>query len=472
MTVVGRVMGGAFDEIIIRQAENYDIEIGDLLKTRHNILQVYDIQYAPSNNMNLWGMMAGSIQHMDDFIEREDTEYIICTVKALCDVQGGKVHKTKKLPKFLGEIHDVSDEDFGFLSGDPRNNLSLGMIRSGSKVLGVDVKLNAQDVFSHHVLIPATTGRGKSNLVKNILLNLLDSNDVGMLVLDAHNEYHTLNNHPKAGRNLKQYGKSLAISTQYIHPSQLRGIVELSDAQSDMVWELNSRHGRDWIARLFDESGDEGLDARVLRTRLVLRRKIGRALNIGRGETFTLDSGNTVHDIVGAIAAGEVVVIDTSTLDDKEELLIGSVLAYSILYHYRMAQREGRLHELPVASIILEEAPRVLNDMGEGNVFGTIAREGRKFKVGLVAITQLTSMIPRDILANLGTKIILGNEMIQERKAVIESAAQDLSKDMLNIAGLDKGEAIISSVFVPFAIPIKIPLFEMKPKPVDYKVIG
>lgn len=114
----------------------------------------------------------------------------------------------------------------------------------------------------------------------------------------------------------------------------------------------------------------------------------------------------------------------------------------------------------------------MLNDMGEGNVFGTIAREGRKFKVGLVAITQLTSMIPRDILANLGTKIILGNEMIQERKAVIESAAQDLSKDMLNIAGLDKGEAIISSVFVPFAIPIKIPLFEARPKPTDYKVIG
>ncbi len=155
------------------------------------------------------------------------------------------------------------------------------------------------------------------------------------------------------------------------------------------------------------------------------------------------------------------------------ELFIGSVIAYKILDFYRQTQRYSRLHELPVASIILEEAPRVLNDMGEGNVFGTIACEGRKFKVGLVAITQLTSMIPRDILANLGTKIILGNEMIQEHKAVIVSAAQNLSKDMLNIAGLDKGAAIISSVFVPFAIPIKIPLFEAgKPKPTDYKVIG
>ena len=121
-----------------------------------------------------------------------------------------------------------------------------------------------------------------------------------------YNEYNTLNSHPRTGRNPKQYGKNLAISTQYIHPSQLRGIIELSDAQSDMVWELNSRHGRDWIARLFDESGDEGLDARVLRTWLVLRRKIGRALNIGRGETFTLEDGNTVQNIVDAIARGEM----------------------------------------------------------------------------------------------------------------------------------------------------------------------
>jgi hypothetical protein len=89
-----------------------------------------------------------------------------------------------------------------------------------------------------------------------------------------------------------------------------------------------------------------------------------------------------------------------------------------------------------------------------------IAREGRKFRVGLVAITQLASMIPREILANLNTKIILGNEMHAERDAIIGSASQDLSSDSHMIASLDKGEAIVSSVFTKFAIPIQIPLFE------------
>mgnify|MGYP001618973969 CR=1 FL=1 len=94
------------------------------------------------------------------------------------------------------------------------------------------------------------------------------------------------------------------------------------------------------------------------------------------------------------------------------------------------------------------------------NIFETIAREGRKFNVGLIAITQLPSEIPKNILANMNTKIILGLEMGSERQAVIESSPQDLSQDGRNIAALDKGEALITSTFTKFAIPVKIPLFK------------
>ena len=117
----------------------------------------------------------------------------------------------------------------------------------------------------------------------------------------------------------------------------------------------------------------------------------------------------------------------------------------------------------PVVSIVLEEAPRVLGkDVLENgpNIFSTIAREGRKFKVGLTAITQLPSLIPRQILANMNTKIILGIEMKPERQAIIDSASQDLSDDDRNIASLDVGEALITSNFSRFAMPISIPFFE------------
>ena len=124
---------------------------------------------------------------------------------------------------------------------------------------------------------------------------------------------------------------------------------------------------------------------------------------------------------------------------------------------------EGTLRDKPVISIVLEEAPRVLGkDVLERgtNIFSTIAREGRKFKIGLLAITQLPSLIPRDILANMNTKIILGIEMQQERQAIIESASQDLSDHNRSIASLDKGEAILTSNFAKFPIPLAIPFFE------------
>ena len=68
--------------------------------------------------------------------------------------------------------------------------------------------------------------------------------------------------------------------------------------------------------------------------------------------------------------------------------------------------------------------------------------------------------IPREILANMNTKIILGMDMVNERQAIIDSASQDLTSDSRAIASLDKGECIVSSNFAKFAIPIKVQMFE------------
>ena len=140
-----------------------------------------------------------------------------------------------------------------------------------------------------------------------------------------------------------------------------------------------------------------------------------------------------------------------------------SIIANELFYIYSSSKSKGELESKIPASIIIEEAPRVLAaekiEQGD-NIYSKIAREGRKFKVGLIAITQLTSIIPRMLLTNMNTKIILGNEMSTERRAIIESAAQDLTTEDRTIASLDKGEAIISSIFSKFAIPIYTPLFE------------
>ena len=172
---------------------------------------------------------------------------------------------------------------------------------------------------------------------------------------------------------------------------------------------------------------------------------------------------NTIVEMCSELEQGKTVIIDTSYFSGSLEIMIGSIVTSEIFQRYKYYKRTGQLDFKPVVSIVLEEAPRVLGKKileNGSNIFDTIAREGRKFKVGLIAITQLPSEIPKNILANMNTKIILGIEMNSERQAVIESSPQDLSQDNRTIASLDKGEALVTSTFTRFAVPIKVPLFK------------
>ncbi|MCJ7720873.1 ATP-binding protein, partial [Candidatus Bathyarchaeota archaeon] len=364
----------------------------------------------------------------------------------------------------------------------PKNPIYLGNVRSGSKILDVEVKLDGIEVFTHHILIPATTGRGKSNLLKVLLWDIIDKNYCGILVLDPHDEYFGrhqkgLKDHPKAKDNVIYYSPrplpvsvTLIFDFKSIKPWHFRGVVEFTPAQHEAMSVAFNTYKDNWLSAIV--KGEELANVQP-GTVAVLRRKIDTILGLHldkdgsvqcRSKVFNdLLGSRTVKDILNHLESGKKVIIDTSNFTDETELLIGSIIINEVFNNYRRYKLEGDFDQKPVISIVVEEAPRVLSQevLKSGkNIFSIIAREGRKFKIGLIAITQLTSIIPKTVLANINTKIILGNELSSERAAIIQSASQDLSSDDQNIASLDKGEAIISSNFTKFAIPIKIPLFE------------
>jgi len=150
-----------------------------------------------------------------EFYEPEFVNYVLARVKALARVSNNdyKVTLPKSLPSFFNKLRLIKNDDLKFLKKE-KEQIFIGNIRSGSKVIKeAEVWLNAEEVFSHHVLIPATTGRGKSNLVKTILWHLLDYNKVGALILDAHDEYYGrtdpgLKDHAKSRQNLVYYTPS------------------------------------------------------------------------------------------------------------------------------------------------------------------------------------------------------------------------------------------------------------------------
>ncbi len=509
--VAGQVVGGKFGDIIIRQKSGTDLEIGDLMISEEDgsylILQVFALEYGSQIQDRMQQMMSGvNLEHGAadaGFYEPDFVNYVLARIKPLARIHGDgrSVAIPKSLPPFFNKLRLVSRDDLGFLRRED-DQVFVGHIRSGSKVIKeAEVWLPAQDVFSHHVLIPATTGRGKSNLVKTILWHVLGTSRVGALVLDAHDEYFGrtgpgLRDHPNARNGLVYYTPSsppagasrLTINLESIRPDHFEGIMDFSDPQFQAIRLAFRRHGRNWIRELVladpaaVEAGGDGRGQWEVKapTLMVVQRKLRLSLGlerdeegrvVSRHEVFDSDTRGraTVADIVRDVEEGRVVVLDTSRLGDEAELLVGNIIASRLLQDYKDAKAAGELDRKPVATIVIEEAPRVIGEdvltSKNYNIYATIAKEGRKFKVGLTAVTQLSSVIPKTILANMNTKIILGNEMKQEREAIIASASQDLSEDDKNIASLDRGEAIITSIFVPFAMPIKVPLFEDMARP-------
>jgi hypothetical protein len=505
MQIQGQIVGGKLSKIDIREKNGSNIELGELLvveidKKTYSILQIKDIIYKSQEKQSTHEYMAGynleyPSQVKEANLENKEPEmrnYILVEAKSLLHVikdknNNFKTISPKRLPPFLNTVRSINEDDLEFL--DPKeieNELYLGKVRSGSKEKNVDVYIDAKESLTHHILIPATTGRGKSNLVKVILTGLLDFREIGILVLDPHDEYYGrdqigLKDHKNSKKKLDYYStdppagqSSLIINLKSLRPKHVYGLLNLTTTQKEAIDSVYNQFGENWIVELFKANRIERVGAKTLS---VLKRKFDNVLGVYikkyepeielgyRSPLFRGGSAgeNTVEDIIDSLERGKTVIIDSSKLSGYEELLVGSIILEKLFFQYKNYS-SSELHEKPVISVVIEEAPRVLGtealDQGRTNIYSTIAREGRKFRIGLIAITQLSSLIPRSILANMNTKIILGNEMALERNAIIDSASQDLSDDNRIIASLDKGEAIVSSIFTRFAIPIKIPEFE------------
>jgi hypothetical protein len=498
--VVGQIVCGNNEALILREKKGVGLELGDLVVVedglRKYIYMVSALEYGSliedDRIFTSSGSMLEGTKPNVEIPEKDLRLFRKVSISPLLEVReerGGLVPKSpRSIPVFFSTAREISREDFSFMK-KPQNEIFLGRIRSGTKVLELDYHLSGEDMLSHHALISAQTGRGKSNLVKVMLWEAMRHNKFGILVMDVHNEYYGvgsskgLRSHPNASRSLVQYSKSpptgqkrLVINLRSLVPADLTGILPLTEAQDGALDFYYREHEREWIKALMTEDVDlekayekKGIQAVTIRS---LRRKLGNLFKIRiqketglpycRDEVFDMETmgESTVKDIADRIEEGKVVLIDGSSISDDTGLIVTSAVMREIFNRYEDYKGEGTLKDKPLVGVVLEEAPRVLGESYGNNIFGRIAREGRKFRIGLIAVTQMVSVIPDEILANIGTKIIMGNEMAQERRKLMESAAQDLTAYEQIIAGLDKGEAIVSSIFSKFPVPIYTPLFE------------
>ncbi|MFW9908995.1 MAG: hypothetical protein ACFFEF_10500, partial [Candidatus Thorarchaeota archaeon] len=117
---------------------------------------------------------------------------------------------------------------------------------------------------------------------------------------------------------------------------------------------------------------------------------------------------------------------------------------------------------LPVIQVTVEEAPSILNpDLMRGHsVFKDISRQGRKFNIGLLVVSQQVSVLDNVILSQMNTEINLrlGNE--REIRACIENASVNITGFENEFRVMSRGEAILTASYRELPLPVKIPLFD------------
>jgi DNA helicase HerA-like ATPase len=499
-TVRGRLYGRNVLEGLFRAAPDEDLFLGELLVAvdeatdRRYLFRVVDVTYGTEHREPGWAERVAGTLLADDarddagahpVHEQERRTYRIAECRCLGYLappdRPGEARrvfrKPKSLPTQFSAVVAPEPEDVAFLS-ERMGDLPVGQLRSGETVIELTVGIPGKSLASH-VGIFATTGMGKSNLMQVLAAGVMAANGrYGLLVIDPHGEYRdALVRHPAAREALRVYANrslpgstALQLSLAELSVDDLRTAYEWSRPQEEALYELERHYGGDglgWLASfaaLEDLAGfrDAELSSRVaLSTLQVLHR---RARRIARLRCVATDPGLSVgRRIIDDLLAGRVVLVDVGGLGSTEEVLVASFLARRILDEWQGAYLDDpdRHRRMPLVAVALEEAQRVLSGSKdrESNVFPRVAREGRKFGVGLCAITQQPRLLDPELLSQFNTFFILGLADEKDRAILRSSSKQDIAAQGNEIQTLMPGECLIANLDAPFAVPAAIDLY-------------
>jgi hypothetical protein len=496
----GRLFGRNVLEATFRAAPDEDLFLGELLvgvdevTDRRYVFRVVDVTYGTEHREPGWAERVAGTLLADDgrgetgvhpLHEQARRTYRVAACRCLgylaAPEQRGAprvvFRKPKSLPTQFSRVVAPEPEDFAFLTGR-MGDLSVGKLRSGETVVDVTVGIPGASLASH-VGIFATTGMGKSNLLQVLAGTIMAANGrYGLLIIDPHGEYRAaLGRHPWAEASLRTYAArrlagttTLRISLAELSVDDLRTAYEWSRPQEEALYELERHYGDEqgkglaWMAAFAAVEDLPGfreveVSGRVaLSTLQVLHRRARRIVSL---PCVATDPGLSVGGAVLAdLLTGKVVLVDVSGLGSTEEVLVASYLTRRVLEEWQGAYLDDpeRHERMPVVAVALEEAQRVLGASKdrESNVFPRVAREGRKFNVGLCAVTQQPKLLDDELLSQFNTFFVLGLADEKDRNILRSAAKQDISAQGAEIQTLMPGECLIVNLAAPFAVPAAI----------------
>ncbi len=411
----------------------------------------------------------------------------------------------KTIPAHFTPVFEATPEDVDRVFG--KEDATHWHIGAPLDMDHVKVNLDLKRFVERSSGVFGKSGTGKSFITRLILAGLVKANAAVNLIFDMHNDYGwsvhdehgreykglrqlfpdgrvqviTLDPETSRHRNSKVDG-TLQIGYDQIEPEDvemLAGVLGLSDVQVGALYFLRRKLGRDWIARLLDEHDTSAVDEIEESEKIQsgTLRAIQRKFELFRRFDF-LRPGTPPDDMVeyifNALNRGTSIVLEFGIYGNTlaAYVLVANFLTRRIHQKYvdKKNKAAGRQAEEPRPLVItIEEAHKFLDpEIAAHTIFGSIARELRKYNVTLLIVDQRPSGIDEEVMSQIGTRVtcLLDNEA--DIKAVFSgvSGAQQLRQVL---ARLDtQQQALILGHAVPMPVVVKTREYG----PELYKAVG
>ncbi len=292
------------------------------------------------------------------------------------------------------------------------------------------------------------SGTGKTFLTRILLIGMLQKSAAVNLIFDMHSEYGWAGT-SEGGRTVKslkqlfpekvavfaldeENSRRRRVSTEFVvricydelyseDKLLLRQTLNLTEPAVEAIYQLSRRFGKNWLQSALNLKDPEET-AELLKDLSIHEstfQNLQRGLHTIERLPFLMPRSpdNAVKRILEYLDRGINVVLEFGRYTDiTAYILVANLLTRRIHAQYRertektMGENIAPPHPLVIT---IEEAHRFLNPVvASQTIFGTIAREMRKYNVTLLVIDQRPSGIDDEVMSQLGTKItcLLDNE--------------------------------------------------------------
>ncbi len=387
---------------------------------------------------------------------------------------------------------------FGIEGGD---NFQIGQPLE----MDVPVCINLKKFVERSNGIFGKSGTGKSFLARLLLAGIIKADVASNLVFDMHNEYAWETESEGGGfvKGLRQLFQSkvsvfsldpevsrqqgvsvdeeIKIGLNQIEPGDILLLQEELQLSSTAATQIDLLYGvyRDnWVNALLDMDNDGikafveergGHEGAISSLQSRLKRIQNLPFIVREAES------SAIERMIEVLGSKRHVVLQFGRYGRLlEYILVANILTRRIHHHYQektdLYRQTKKAEDRPRQLMItIEEAHKFLNPQAAGQtIFGTIAREMRKYHVTLMIVDQRPSGIDSEVLSQIGTRVTAALNDDRDIDAVFTGVSGAAHLRSL-LATLDpKQQALVMGYALPMPLVVRTRAYDEA----FYKAIG